>query len=100
MLYENDSREICGFYGDGPLQEELKRLLIERKMWFVRLEVIRAIGTLRIIALREPLKEIVSDPSTLSEEKAEAILALVQCTMSRDSDLQHLLESNRAGLVS
>ncbi len=38
-------------YGDGPLQEELKRMLTEEKVWFVRLEAIRAIGQLRITSL-------------------------------------------------
>lgn len=86
-------------YGDGPLQEELKRLLAEEKVWFVRLEVIRTIGALRIASLRESLKEIIANPKTLTEEKAEAILALVQMYDGvRVEDLKHLLSSNRAGL--
>lgn len=86
-------------YGDGPLQEELKRLLKEEKVWFVRLEVIRAIGQLRITSLREQLKEMIADRQTLLEEKAEAIIALVQMYDGvRKEDLQALLTSNRAGL--
>lgn len=86
-------------YGDGPLQEELKRLLKEEKVWFVRLEVIRAIGALRITEVREQLKEIISHPKTMAEEKADAIIALVQMYDGvRPSDLKRLLHSNRAGL--
>lgn len=86
-------------YGDGPLQEELKRMLTEEKVWFVRLEAIRAIGQLRITSLREELKEMISDKNTLVEEKAEAIIALVQMYDGvRESDLKDLIRSNRAGL--
>ncbi|MBM3198060.1 MAG: hypothetical protein FJZ58_02240, partial [Chlamydiae bacterium] len=35
-------------YGDEPLRRELLRLLQEERVWFVRLEVIRAVGALRI----------------------------------------------------
>jgi len=86
-------------YGDGPLQEELKRMLTEEKVWFVRLEVIKAIGQLRIAGLREELKELIADKNTLVEEKAEAIIALVHMYDGvRESDLKELLNSNRAGL--
>ncbi len=86
-------------YGDGPLQEELKRMLTEEKVWFVRLEAIRAIGQLRITSLREELKEMIADKNTLVEEKAEAIIALVQMYDGvRESDLKDLISSNRAGL--
>lgn len=86
-------------YGDAPLQEELKRLLKEEKVWFVRLEVIKTIGQLRITSLREELKEVIADKTTLIEEKATAIIALVQMYDGvRASDLKDLLTSNRAGL--
>jgi len=86
-------------YGDGPLQEELKRMLTEEKIWFVRLEVIRAIGQLRITALMDELKEMIADKNTLVEEKAEAIIALVQMYDGvREGDLIDLIKGNRSGL--
>jgi HEAT repeat protein len=86
-------------YGDGPLQEELKRMLKEEKVWFVRLEAIRAIGQLRMTSLRGELKEIIAGRQTLAEEKAEAIIAMVQMYDGvRKEDLQQLIKSNRAGL--
>lgn len=86
-------------YGDGPLQEELARMLTEEKVWFVRLEVIRAVGALRMTAARDQLKEIISNKKTLAEEKAEAILALVHMYDGVTPDgLNQLLKSNRAGL--
>jgi HEAT repeat protein len=86
-------------YGDGPLQEELKRMLSEEKVWFVRLEVIRAMGALRMTSVKEQLKQIISHRKTLSEEKAEAIIALVHMYDGvRPSDLMNVIKSNRAGL--
>ena len=86
-------------YGDAPLQEELARLLKEEKVWAVKLEVIRAIGALRMTQLRETLKEIISKEGTLAEEKETAILAIVSMYDAIGPDeLKKLLGSNRAGL--
>lgn len=91
--------KFSGQYGDGPLQEELKRMLTEEKVWFVRLEVIKTIGQLRITGMREELKLMIADKKTLVEEKAAAIIALVQMYDGvRESDLKELLTGNRAGL--
>lgn len=93
------SVKFAAMYGDGPLQEELKRLVVEEKVWFVRLEAIRAVGALRMKSMRGVLKEIIANRKTLAEEKATAILALVQIYDSvRPEDLRHLLTSDRAGL--
>ena len=84
---------------DGPLQEELKRMLTEEKVWFVRLEAIRAIGQLRITALREELKEMIADKNTSSKKKPKR--SSPSCQMYdgvRESDLKDLIGSNRAGL--
>lgn len=93
------SVKFSAMYGDGILQEELKRLLIEEKVWFVRLEVIRSVGNLRMVSCRNLLKEIIADQKSLAEEKASAIIALVQMYDSiRPEDLKKLLVSQRAGL--
>ena len=85
--------------GDGVLQEELARLIEEEEVWFVRQEVIDAIGRLRIMHLKPALIKIVANPKTLAEEKVRAILALVQMYDGvRQGDLHDLLKSKRAGL--
>ncbi len=86
-------------YGDEPLQRELLRLLKEETVWFVRLEVIRAVGVLRIKQAKKTVQDIVANPRTLAEEKASAILALVNMydKVSKE-ELSQLLSSNRAGL--
>ncbi len=86
-------------YGDEPLQRELLRLLKEESVWFVRLEVIRAVGVLRIKQAKKMVQDIVAHSRTLAEEKASAILALVNMydKVSKE-ELSELLSSNRAGL--
>ena len=86
-------------YGDQPLQKELLRLLQEEKVWFVRLEVMRAVGALKIKEARGYLQNILVSQKTLAEEKAAAILALVNTYDQIDKkELHLLLQSNRAGL--
>ena len=54
---------LAATFGDLPLQDEIARLLKEEKVWFVRLEVIKAIGKLRMIKYRCQLKEIIANPN-------------------------------------
>ncbi len=91
--------KLSASYGDAPLQEELKRLLTEEKVWFVRLEVIKAIGALRIRNAQNQLKEIIAHPKTLAEEKVAAIFSLVHMYDALEpTELDALLHSERAGL--
>jgi HEAT repeat protein len=88
----------CAF-GDTPLKNEIARLLKEEKVWYVRLEAIRAAGALHLKELKGDLKEIVGNSRTLIEEKAAAIGSLV--TMYDYIDREELLaltKSNRSGL--
>lgn len=91
--------KLCSHFGDAPLQDELKRLLKEEHTWYVRLEVIQAIGTLHITEVRSQLKEIVANPKTLAEEKAVAMSSLVSMYDCIDpEELRALIRSDRAGL--
>jgi len=86
-------------FGDAPLKEEIIRLLKEEKVWFVRQEVIRAVGQLRLKELSKELKEIIGNPKTQVEEKAAAIIALVNMyEMVDKEELNSLVKSDRAGL--
>lgn len=85
-------------YGDAPLQDELIRLLKEEKVWYVRLEVLDAIGKLRIRKAEKQLKEIIAHPKAIPEERAAALLALVgMYDEIGKEDLQKLVKSSRAG---
>lgn len=91
--------QLSGTYGDAPLQDELARLLKTEKVWYVRLEVIKAIGLLRMQDMRSDLKEIIGNPKTLAEEKVAAILSLLTMYDSiENEELKNLVKSNRAGL--
>ena len=86
-------------YADAPLKEEIARLLKQEKVWYVRLDVIQAVGALRINSLKPELKEIIGHPRTLAEEKAAAIIALVSMYDQIDrEELMGLVRSDRAGL--
>lgn len=91
--------KLASSYGDAPLKNELMRLLKEEKVWYVRLDVIQAVGMLRLFEAKSDLKEIIGHPRTLTEEKAAAIGALVNMYDTVDhEELQNLVHSSRAGL--
>jgi HEAT repeat protein len=86
-------------YRDAPLKEEIARMLKEEQVWYVRLEVIQAVGLLRMESLKGVLKEIIANPKTLVEEKVSAILSLVSMYEHAErEELQVLSTSDRAGL--
>ncbi len=90
---------IAAGFGDAPLKDEIARLLTSEKVWYVRLEVIQAVGALRMEELKPELKEIIGNPKTLAEEKVAAIIALVSMYDAVESaELLTLLKSERAGL--
>ncbi len=91
--------KLATTFGDAPLKDEIARMLKAEKVWYVRLDVIRAVGALRLLELKTDLKEIIGNPRTLAEEKAAAIVSLVSMYDSIDrTELLSLVQSNRAGL--
>ena len=86
-------------FGDQLLQEKLIELLHRENVWFVRLEVIRALGSLHNKEIGGELEKIVANPKTLFEEKATAIIALVSLyDQIGHQELVALSQSNRSGL--
>lgn len=91
--------KLATSFGDAPLKDEIARLLKEERVWYVRLDVIQAIGMLRMHEAKTALKEIIGNPRTLAEEKASAIVALVSMYDAIDrEELLSLVRSDRAGL--
>lgn len=91
--------KLSSHLADASLQEELLRLLQTEKVWKVRLEVIRAIGELRVADAKDGLKIVIANDRSHSEEKAAAIEALVALSEGIDShQLSQLVSSNRAGM--
>lgn len=86
-------------YRDAPLKEEIARLMQQEKVWVVRLEVIKAVGALKIKELAPLLQSLVQSEKTLLEERQIAIAALLE--MYDEVALPEwmaLAQSNRAGL--
>lgn len=90
---------LASSYGDALLQKEIERLLREEKLWYVRLEVVQAIGQLRMTQVQGLLQEILIHPKTTLEEKGAIQMALVNMyeTLSH-KELLHLVKSSRAAL--
>jgi HEAT repeat protein len=86
-------------YRDAPLKDEITRLMTDEKVWMVRLEVIKAIGALRIKELAGKLQTLVQSEKTTIEERQVAIAALLEIYDEISlPELQSLSRSNRAGL--
>lgn len=84
---------------DASLQDELLRILQTEKVWKVRLEAIRSIGELRVVAAKNELQKVIGDDLRHAEEKAVAIEALVALSEGADQgQLTQLVASNRAGM--
>lgn len=70
--------QLAPLLGDAPLREEIVRLLREEKVFEVRLQVLRAIGQLKMHELIPELMRLLTERSTTPEEREEIIQALVQ----------------------
>ncbi len=93
------SIQLATQYRDQVLVEKLKRLLVEEKVWFVRLEVLKALGIMEVKESKEPLKKILTSPRSTAEEKGAAISSLVSIYDGiEDDELGQMLTSKRAGL--
>jgi len=91
--------QLSAHYRDHILIQELKRMLTEERVWYVRLEVISALGKMNIKEIKEPLKKILASSRRTAEEKSTAISSLVAIYDEIDEkELQQLVNSKRAGL--
>lgn len=86
-------------YRDAPLKDEIARLIHDEKVWMVRLEVIKAIGMLRMKELAGKLQALVQSEKTTIEERQLAIAALLEMYDQISlQELTTLARSSRAGL--
>ena len=86
-------------YRDEVLIQEVKRLFNEEKVWYVRLEVIKALGAIGSDEVKEPLKKIVENSRSSAEEKTMAAASLVYLYDKIDpEELLRLVKSKRGGL--
>lgn len=96
-LLRSSAVKMCTQFKDEVFKEELIDLFKREKVWYVRLEAIRAIGNLRIYELIESLQAIIEDPYSLAEEKTAAMMAVVEMSnqISRQK-LESLITQSRS----
>lgn len=92
------SVELASFYGDQVLKEEIVRLYHEEAALGVRLEVIEALGKLKIEALADELLLRLEDPKTARTEKLCLIETLVEMQEGLKLETVDALSKARLGL--
>lgn len=91
--------QMASAYRDAPLKDEITRLIDEEKVWMVRLEVIKAVGGLRMKELAPKLQALVQSERTTFEERQLAITSLLEIYDDISlPEFKTLARSNRAGL--
>ncbi|MBN2480025.1 MAG: HEAT repeat domain-containing protein [Parachlamydiales bacterium] len=91
--------QLASSYMDKPIKDEIKSLFNSEKLWLVKLEVIKAIGNLKIEEEQEALKQIIGSDKATYEEKqyATSALANIKENISKE-ELIDLSKSPKAGL--
>ena len=84
---------------DASLQDEVCRLFEEEKIWFVRLDVIKAVGAMRMKKLSGKIQEVLVSEKNTFEERRLAAEALVRITDAVTlPEIALLAKNNRAGM--
>lgn len=92
---------LAASYKDDIIKDKIASLLETEKVWLVRLEVLKAIGLMKISEKAESLKNILKDNKATFQERALSINALVDIYDSIDQpELNLLLDSPYAGFRS
>ena len=93
------SLQLSSSYMDKPLKETVNNLFLNEKLWLVRLEVIKAIGKMKVFERESELKEIIANEKATFEEKEVAISSLVNIMENIDfEEIKSLADSKKAGL--
>lgn len=91
--------QLSSSYMDKLLKDKINKMFEEEKLWLVRLEVIKAIGKMKIFEKQNELKEIIASDKTTFEEKETATEALVNICENIDyNEIKTLSLSQKAGL--
>ena len=91
--------QLSGHLMDDILREEVLGLLKTENQWNVRLEVIKALGVMKMEESKPELEMIIANDKSMAEEKAAAIAALVSMMETADRNYVYsLTQSDRSGL--
>ena len=90
---------LASYYQDEVLIDQVKRLFESEKVLYVRLEVIKALGLMRVYEMKDSLKRILKNPYSPAQEKARAAKALVDLyERIAPEELLELVQSKRSDL--
>ncbi len=99
ILLRSFALRLAPQYSDQIVQQKVIELLKREKNWYVRLELMQAVGFMKLKEATPFLREIVASSSVTQEEKISAIHALVNIYEDvSDKDLNLLLKNKRSGL--
>jgi len=91
--------QFASSYLDKPLKDTMIKLFEEEKLWLVRLEVIKAIGKMKLLEKTNNLKEIIASDKSTYEEKEMATNALVSLLDDINlEEIKSLAKSLKSGL--
>ena len=104
-LYDNNSAvrgiavELAAQLGDDKLKDDIRKLFVSEKNWDVRLEVIRALGQMKMKESKKDLLNMLTRDKHSDEEKLCAIESLVLLYENpTDEQVRFLAQSQRAAL--
>ncbi|KPK32595.1 MAG: hypothetical protein AMS24_03740 [Chlamydiae bacterium SM23_39] len=87
------SVKLSSYYGDDVLKNKISSLLEKEKTWFVRLEILKSVGEMKIKEREKYLKEFLKGDITF-EERILAIKSLIEMHDSVDPiEIKKLLNS-------
>lgn len=86
-------------YPDEVVIAKIRHMVQKERVWFVKLEAIKALGMMQVEGSRACLRKIITEGSRLDEEKHAAVVALVSSYGQVCQDeVQELVYSKRMGL--
>lgn len=92
--------KLASSYRDWELKREVMDLLEREKIFFVRLELIKALGNMGILSKREFLKGLLRDERISSDERMSAISSLFSmCDYVKPKEIRELLKSRFPGFL-
>lgn len=98
-IVRNAAVQLSSQLRDAKLSDAILRLFREEKVVTVRLQVIKAIGKMRLLTAKQELTSIIADDKSSAEEKAAAIQSLIVMLDSANrEEVWRLATSNRRGL--
>lgn len=84
---------------DARLCDEIIRMFHEERSWNVKMEVIKAVGQMKLQQARPLLMNMIESASSTADEKAKAVSSMVELLdTAQTSDIKRLAGSNRFGL--